>query len=330
VSRTSSRGSDRSTLRRAALTAACLLLAGCAAFLPPAPRDRGAGAVVLDAIPFFPQTAYHCGPAALATVLSASGADVTPDALAPALYVPGRRGTFQAEMIAATRGYDRLAVPIPDTLEALVAELEAGRPVVVLQNLALRRAPRWHYAVVVGYLPDADRLVLNSGTREHVQMQRSRFLATWNRADRWAFVVLAPGDSPGTVDASAYLKAAAGLESAGRHEAAHAAFVMARRAWPEHPTAALGVANNLYRLGRIGAAEAEYRALVDAGGGPVALHNLVMLLVEQDRPCDALAVLAQHPQGSSPLERDARAAAAAAPGAGDCDAAARSRAAAPR
>ena len=37
---------------------------------------RGPGA------PFYPQTEYHCGPAALATVLRFRGADVTPEALA--------------------------------------------------------------------------------------------------------------------------------------------------------------------------------------------------------------------------------------------------------
>jgi hypothetical protein len=35
-----------------------------------------------------------------------------------------------------------------------VDQLEAGRPVLVLQNLALKLWPQWHYAVVVGYLPE--------------------------------------------------------------------------------------------------------------------------------------------------------------------------------
>ena len=52
---------------------AALLLSGCA--VNPALRiaDEVTGTVVLGDVPFHPQTDYQCGPAALATILGASG-----------------------------------------------------------------------------------------------------------------------------------------------------------------------------------------------------------------------------------------------------------------
>ena len=80
-----------------------LLLGGCAAPLQStqllsAPPAALAQAVELNQVPFFPQQRYQCGPAALATVLSWSGAAVSPDALVPEIYLPARRGSLQIEL----------------------------------------------------------------------------------------------------------------------------------------------------------------------------------------------------------------------------------------
>jgi Flp pilus assembly protein TadD len=182
--------------------------------------------------------------------------------------------------------------------------------VLVLQNLALERWPRWHYAVVVGYLPDQDRFVLRSGSNKRHEVSRTRFLATWIRAGRWGLVVLPPDASPEGLDAASYLKAAAALESAGRNSAALAAFETAVVAWPEQPTAWLGRANNLYLLGRRAEAEAAYAAVLErTPGHPVALHNLAALLVEEGRACAARALLPPAAPGEPALVTQARAAA---------------------
>ena len=54
-------------------------------------------------------------------------------------------------MIAATRGYDRLAVVLDSSLDVVLREVSAGIPVLVLQNLGVASLPLWHYAVVVGF-----------------------------------------------------------------------------------------------------------------------------------------------------------------------------------
>ncbi len=61
----------------------------------------------------FRSSSYQCGPAALATVLAASGVEVTADELVPEVYLPGRRGSLQPELVAATRNRDRVPYVLP-------------------------------------------------------------------------------------------------------------------------------------------------------------------------------------------------------------------------
>ena len=138
------------------LAAALLLvMAGCAAVPQSLELAKEPGnlprRVMLDDVAFFPQVKYQCGPAALATVLSHRSVDVVPENLIEKVYIPERKGSLQIEMVATARSYGKLAYPLENQLKALLAELAAGNPVLVFQNLALSVWPQWHYAVAVGY-----------------------------------------------------------------------------------------------------------------------------------------------------------------------------------
>ncbi len=298
--------------RAGIILAGVLALCGCAGLWKHEPALTDS-AVELTDTPFFPQRAHQCGPAALATVLDASGVPIDPDDLAGSLYIPERKGTLQVELMAAARRHGRLAVELDGGEPALVSQLTAGRPVLVLQNLLFSFYPVWHYAVVVGYQPSPQRFVLRSGrTRRHL-MGRRRFEDTWRRADHWALVVVPPDADPTGLPRAAYLEAAADMESTGAHRAALTAFRSAERAWPDDSLAQLGEANNLYYLGRRAQAVAAYRRLLDQHPQQiVAVHNLVMLLLELHRPCAARAVLAGAAELSGDLMDTARRAVAGA------------------
>jgi hypothetical protein len=163
-------------------------------------------------VPFFPQEDYQCGPAALATVLAAAGVSVTADALVPQVYLPARAGSLQAEMLATARRHGHLAVVLPPKLDAVLAEVTAGRPVVVLQNLSLPVLPRWHYAVVVGFDIADGHVVLRSGGTSRLVLPLSVFERTWARSGHWAMVVTVPGNLPASPDNTALLAATAALE----------------------------------------------------------------------------------------------------------------------
>lgn len=258
------------------LAAAALALAGCAAHGPvlsPVVEERYEPRVELEATPFYPQEQYQCGPAALATVLSAAGVAVTPEQLVPAIYLPGRRGSLQPELLAATRQHDRIPYVLPGSTDALVATLAGGFPVLVLQKLGAGPVPGWHYAVVVGYDSPRDRVVLRSGTERRREMKASHFLATWERAGRWAVVALEPGVLPPEADLGRYLEAAAGLEAVGRLDAAAPAYAAAVDHWPTEPLPKLALANLAYARGDLAAAERGYRAVAQLDPSSAAARN---------------------------------------------------------
>ncbi|MDH5737835.1 MAG: PA2778 family cysteine peptidase, partial [Gammaproteobacteria bacterium] len=118
----------------------------------------------LQSVPFFPQDAYQCGPAALATLLRHRDIQTEPDKLTDRVYLPARRGSLQVEMIATARSFGLLTYPLKPDLYQVLKEVDAGNPVLVFQNLSLPFWPQWHYAVVAGYDLPQRELILRSGT----------------------------------------------------------------------------------------------------------------------------------------------------------------------
>ncbi|HUO81682.1 MAG TPA: PA2778 family cysteine peptidase [Gammaproteobacteria bacterium] len=250
----------------------------------PAAGPTEPAAVELAGTPFHPQTEYQCGPAALATVLGAAGVAVSPAALADQVYVPARRGSLQIELKAASRRQGVIPYTIRPRLEDLLAQVQAGRPVLVLQNLAFPFWPRWHYAVVVGLDRAQDTLILRSGKTRRLVTPAHRFERTWRWAESWGLVLLRPGDLPADPDAGAYLSAVA--DSEGRLPAGdlHAAYAAAARRWPADPVAWFGVGNAAYALGDLEQAESGYRQVLElAPGDPLARNNLAQVLAATGR-----------------------------------------------
>jgi tetratricopeptide (TPR) repeat protein len=261
---------------RAAACVAALVLAGCATRgpqLPPVVATGLPAGVELESTPFFPQQDDQCGPAALATVLVASGAQVAPDELVSEVYLPGRKGSLQAELKAAARSRGRLPYVLPPSLDDLLAQLAAGHPVLVLQKTGAGPWPGWHYAVVIGYDASRDRLVLRSGTERRLEMSASLFLATWDRADRWAMTALEPGELPARADFGRTMEAAAGLEAVGRLDDAERAYRTAAKHWPDEPLPRVALANIALARGDPTAADRELRTALGLAPDDVAARN---------------------------------------------------------
>ena len=242
--------------------------------------------------PFFPQDQYQCGPASLATVLNTAGAGVSPQQLQPLVYLPGNKGSLQAEMLAAASHYGYLAVPVPPDLDSLLQELSAGRPVLVLQNLGVEALPVWHYAVVIGYDLEQRIFYLRSGRDRRKVYSFGRFLKTWSRAGYWAMVVVEPGEVPVSATATAYLQAASALERQHNPAAALRAYAAATRRWPDQYLLWAAAGNAAYTLERYADAEAAYREALSLQPGAVPImNNLALALAAQGCTPTALAVL---------------------------------------
>jgi hypothetical protein len=245
----------------------------------PARLEPERPAAELTGVPFYPDTEYYCGPAALATVLTWAGVHTTPDELVGSLFIPERQGTLQPELMARARRAGRLAYPLDGGLRRLATEVRAGHPVLVLQNLALNWWPRWHYAVVVGVRPERDLLILRSGPRARHRVATHVFHATWARAGGWALVVTPPGVLPATARADGAFAAIADLEATAGPDASLPYWRAATRRWPASHRLALGLANSLAALQRPERAAAALRPVADQAGPlqAVVLNNLAML-----------------------------------------------------
>ena len=215
-----------------------------------------------------------------------------PAILREQIYVPGRRGSLQLELLAASRTVGRLPVRIPASVTALVALLDSGRPVLVLQNLGIALIPVWHYAVVVGYLPASDQFVLRSGSESRRLVSRTRFDRSWRRADRWGIALFEPSEPAVGVTMLAYLDEAAAFESLGKPEIALQAYQSAIEQWPLQALPWVGLGNTLQVRGRPEAAvDAFTQALDLAPDNLVARNNLADVLAALGCDTQALAVI---------------------------------------
>ncbi|MGQ0526258.1 MAG: PA2778 family cysteine peptidase [Betaproteobacteria bacterium] len=269
-----------------------LLLGGCAtpqvaaliAAPPPALPERSE----LAKTPFFPQERYQCGPAALATVLVQSGVATTPEALVDSVYLSERQGSLQAEMLATARRHGRVAYQLAPRLDELLREVATGTPVVVLQNLAFSFAPRWHYAVVVGYDRTREDIILRSGTTERLVMTLSNFERTWARSEHWAMVAVPPDRLPATAREEPYVAAAVALERVSPNDARRA-YATALAHWPRNLLARMGLGNTAYAAKDLATAEREFRkAALDHPDAADAWNNLATVLHETGRKSEAL------------------------------------------
>jgi tetratricopeptide (TPR) repeat protein len=262
----------------------------------------GVEPVELVDVPFHPQEAHHCGPASLLTVLEASGVTTDYETVVERVYVPGLEGSLQVEMLAAARAFGRVAYTLPPEPAAVLAEVEAGRPVLVLLNLGLPRAPVWHYAVVVGFDPARNRIHLHSG-REPRSHQRARsWLRRWEWAGRWSMLLLRPGEWPASPERERLLEALAAFEDTGDSAAAERAWRNAAQRWPEEVLVWLGVGNTAHLRGdRQAAVRAFRRALaIDPEHLPARL-NLALTLAEDGRQCEGLEILGPAPPADHAL-----------------------------
>jgi Peptidase_C39 like family len=283
------------------LGAGAVALSGCAVFADPpqtaalaaAPPPGLAQRIELREVPFFPQTPYHCGPAALATALVHAGLPATPQTLADAVFLPARDGTLQTEMLAAARRAGGVAVPLPPQLVALLREVAAGHAVIVLQNLGLSFAPRWHYAVVVGYDLAAREVVMRSGTTEREPMGFVLFERTWARSGHWAFTALPPGQLPVTAREGDALQAAIGFERVAPPAQALRAYDSVVARWPANELAGLGQGNTSFASGDLDGAAVAFERVARQHDSAAAWHNLAIARARLGQREPALAAAAR-------------------------------------
>lgn len=274
--------------------ALAILLPGCATpqfdalraqFPPELPRH-----IELDNVPYYAQEAHQCGPATLAMAFGAAGVSIEPQQLEADVYLPDKLGSLQVEMLTATRRHGLLAYELDPQLNALLAEIAAGHPAIILENLGLSWYPVWHYAVAIGYDIDREELILRSGPERRQALPLRTFEHTWGRSNFWAMLALPPTQMPARADEEHYVAAALALEQTQQLRAANLAYQTAMQRWPNNLNASMGVGNTAYALGNFTAAENAFRHATSAHpDSGAAFNNLADTLAQQKKFKQALA-----------------------------------------
>lgn len=197
-------------------------------------------------VPFVEQSAGYCGPATLTMALQWAGKPVTIEELGREVYTPGMKGTLQQDLITASRRHGMMAIEI-ENLDSLLIEIDAGHPVLILENLAFNWYPRWHYALVYGYdLPKA-QMIMHSGPEKAKRWGMDRFERSWEYSGYWGLVILPPGQLAASAGELAHLNAALGLEKVAQLEAAEKAYASILTKWPQSLAALIGMGNLTYQ-----------------------------------------------------------------------------------
>jgi hypothetical protein len=304
--------------RKARLAAGFLFLGaylgGCAGLLPQsnALREQPPAGLPTRAelreVPFHAQEDYYCGPAALAMALNAAGVPVGLEALVDQVYLPGRKGSLQVEMLVAARRNGLVAYELEPKLGDVLREVAAGTPVIVLENYGFRVWPKWHYAVVVGYDLEAGEVIRRSGLRPRQTMPFPVFEYVWKDEGYWAMVAVPPGRLPATATEARYASAVVALEGSGQARSAHAAYRAMLGRWPASLAGLMGLGNTAWALKDAAAAESAFRqAAREHPGSAAAFNNLAHVLAERGQLDEALAAAERAVSLGGPLQPSARA-----------------------
>lgn len=186
-------------------------------------------------VPFYPQQDYFCGPTTLSEVAGFYGLNKSPAAIAPDTFIPGRQGTLQIEMAAATRQLGMLAYVQPRaTMAQLLSLVAENIPLIVLQNNSIAWLPQWHYAVVIGYDLDAAEVILHTGVTPEHRLNFATFERTWQRGNYWLLAMLPGNKASQQLDPFLYTKAGQDLLATRQSVIGVEALSTATQQWPDY------------------------------------------------------------------------------------------------
>ncbi len=296
------------------LISSALFFSGCTSLSPQTLALKGQrpadlpSHVELEQVPFVKQEDNFCGPSALAMVLNAEGNNVSLDTLIQEVYLPGREGSLQIEMLAAVRRHGLVAYPLAPKFIDVLREIAAGAPVITLENYGFKWYPKWHYSVMIGYNLDDFEVIRRSGDKPRRVVPMGIFEKVWQPGGYWAMVAVPPDRVPITATETDYATAVVALEKAGQVKNASVAYNAMLERWPDSLAAQMGRGNTAYALHDLATAEAAFRrASTDHPDSAAAFNNLAQVLLDQGRLDDALRAAEQAVSLGGPLLPDTQA-----------------------
>jgi len=270
-------------------------LAGCASYAPQFYGEfKGQSASLgtplsreIEGLPFIPDDDLYCGPAALAMVLAHAGRHAPFEVVSPKLFLPGRKGTIQLDMLAVARTYGVTPHVIGPSLSDLVLEIAAGRPVIVLENFGFSWMPIWHYATVVGYDLNTRSVIRKSSIRERSVTPMAIFENLWKAEGYWGFVLLQPGEVPVRVERDRFFRDLSESERFMSDPDAERAWRGYVGRFPDHGLGHAALGNVMFNQSRHEEAAQHYRSALHQDPSNARIGELAKVVFEQAKaPAD--------------------------------------------
>ncbi len=231
-------------------------------------------------------TADRSAAVGLASMLTESGAPATPGQLRPLLRVTTPQ--------SLPYRFGRLTYQVAPDLSALHSELEQNHPVLVQL--------RHRYVVLIDYVPLTNIMVVRAGHAKSQTLSAYDFAQQWENSQRWAMLVLRPGDLPAELSRQRYFDAAAAFERDARPESLALVFDAALRRWHDEPLAWAGRATAKLRAGNLIDAAHDYSTSLRIDGSNTGVrHELALTLLylgcthKAERQIDKISLSALQP-----------------------------------
>jgi tetratricopeptide (TPR) repeat protein len=235
---------------------------------------------VLD-IPFISQEEHMCGPSVLKMATSFSAPTYSLAEIEKMTFREDAQGTFQSDILSAARRMGLTPYRVNTTAE-MWKQIREERPVIVFQNLGLSWLPAWHFSLLVGYDAAKDRVIMHTGHEAYQSIGLSRFMGTWERGEKWSYVVTSPEDVPTNARFEDALENAMLLEKMENLNAAQSVYAVLSTRFPDRFEPHLGLAQIHYARKNLELALSEAEtALSKSPEHPALLFNVSQLNFEK-------------------------------------------------
>jgi len=232
----------------------------------------------------YPQEAYFCGPASLATLLTNQNIEFVYGDVVGTTFTPELLGTLQIEMKATARRYGLIPYELTAGLSPVLSEVSHDTPVLVLFNLGLPLVPTWHYAIVTGFDKADKKVFLSAPNGKQTWMSFEDFEMFAKRGGNWSIVALKPPLLPIASSEEQMVQAIIDMYDIGHKEQAKRAALNFVSIYPTSTLGSVMLANMYLDMRNYLSATAEYkRAIVLKPHDPVLLNNLAQSLLKENK-----------------------------------------------
>ncbi len=157
--------------------------------LQPGLEERGH---YIGNVPFYRQEESSCGPAALASVASFWGRQVSLDQIKASVYVAELRGTLPMDLERYLGEAGFKTTSFAGTIDELKARIRRNVPVICLLDLGFGLYRRPHYVTVIGFDDVKKVIIAHDGLTANKVIGYEKFTKEWERAGNWMLIAL-PG-----------------------------------------------------------------------------------------------------------------------------------------